>query len=359
MQCHRATCTRCGKFHHQPEKLCCGPPVRRLFIRDSDDDSDSAPAASQLSHPLHLLPRTLLQSARVAVIEPTMTILPALLLALTACCQAVHGSGVSLLLNGAPATVGTFPFPSAVTTVTFDNGLIRLTFGHVGGSISLESAVMNGTELAKGARTAASFYVDSGGGTASLVCDEVRVLRITPDLVEAVFVDTKSSPLGHAHHLIMTSTTPGIYGYNVMTLRARATITEIRMNVRADRCIFDHAYNHERGHDSMEPSYAYLDTQDKLADETWRVDGKLNPALPCPLSNSANYTPGKVYTKYQVTTSAVPLAIRGCTRTCEDDDYTFLSLVATYLPASPHCTVESVPRGEPFLGTLREPGWAT
>ena len=69
------------------------------------------------------------------------------------------------------------------------------------------------------------------------------------------------------------------------------------MNARWDRSILDHAFNWERG-SGQQPTYAYLATQTSVQDETWRIDGVNNPALPSPDSNSGNLAPGTVYTKY-------------------------------------------------------------
>src|SRR5690242_13631058 len=112
-------------------------------------------------------------------------------------------AGVQLLLNGQPAATGSYPFPGTVDTVTLDNGLIRFTFtrddaaaGIVTGwtdvSITASSIVVEGVELAHNLNGVEprdpdrqhSFYIDAGGGRTRLVCNEVRVLRVSPDLVE-------------------------------------------------------------------------------------------------------------------------------------------------------------------------------
>ncbi len=229
---------------------------------------------------------------------------------------AAPATGVSVQINGIAAAVRTYAFPSEVDSLVLDNGLIRFTFGRddaVGGvvtgwtdvSITAQSVVVDGVELAHNLNGVDprdpdrqhSFYIDAGGGKSRLVCSQVRVLRITPHLVEVAFVDTTSTPLQHEHHLIMRAGKRGLYGYDILTAVAATSINEIRMNARWDRSIFDHSYNWERGK-GQQPTYAYLATQQSVQDETWLVDGVNNPNLPSPGSNSGNLAAGTVYTKY-------------------------------------------------------------
>ncbi len=222
---------------------------------------------------------------------------------------------VQVLLNGAPVPVGTYPFPfSPGAGLVMDNGLIRFTFNRddaTGGivtgwdgssaalpattSITAVSVTVNGRELAHNLNGVDprdpdrqhSFYIDEGGGKTRLVCSEARVLRASPDLVEVVFADTTSAVLRHEHHLIMRRGKPGLYGYDILRSLTATSISEVRMNVRWDRAIFDHAFNWERGA-GQQPTYGYLATQTSVGDETWRVDAGNNAALPA----------GTVYTKY-------------------------------------------------------------
>ncbi len=69
------------------------------------------------------------------------------------------------------------------------------------------------------------------------------------------------------------------------------------MNTRWERCLLNMAYNFERPA-GIQPMYAYLDTQVKIQDETWRLDGKANPSLPCPNDNNGLLPAGFIYTKY-------------------------------------------------------------
>jgi rhamnogalacturonan endolyase len=237
----------------------------------------------------------------------------------TAAPDSAHPGGegvVRLLLDGEPAQVGSYAFPTQVGEVVLDNGLVRFTFGRddaAGGvvtgwtdvSITATSVIVDGTELAHNLNGVDprdpdrqhSFYVDAGGGKSRLVCGEIRVLRVSRDLVEVAFVDLTSTPLRHEHHLIMRAGRRGLYGYDILTATADTAINEIRMNTRWDRSILDHCFNWERGK-GQQPTYAYLATQAQVGDETWRVDGVNNPNLPSPESNAGGTKAGDVYTKY-------------------------------------------------------------
>ncbi|NNC10439.1 hypothetical protein HII28_00870 [Planctomonas sp. JC2975] len=226
-----------------------------------------------------------------------------------------HGD-VSATIGGQPAAVGDYAFPDQVPSLVLDNGLVKFTFGRddaVGGvvtgwtdtSITATSIVVDGTELAHNLNGVDprdpdrqhSFYIDAGGGKTRLVCTQVRVLRVSRDLVEVAFLDTTSTPLQHEHHLIMRRGKRGLYGYDILTAAAATSINEVRMNARWDRAILDNAYNWERG-GGKQPTYAYLATQQQVQDETWRVDGVNNPNLPSPDDNSGNLPAGYIYTKY-------------------------------------------------------------
>jgi rhamnogalacturonan endolyase len=216
-------------------------------------------------------------------------------------------AAVRLLLNGAEAAPGRYSFPGACDTVVLDNGLARFTFGRddTGTTISGVSVIVDGVELAhnlhgSGAQDdgkASTFYVDASGGKTVLVCTVIEVVRAGPDLAEVVFIDDTSTPLQHEHHLVMRRGRRGVYGYDILTAVEDTSINEVRMNTRWDRAIFDHCFNWERG-TGRQPTYQYLNTQLKLQDETWRVDGVNNPDLPAPDSNSGNLPPGYAYSKY-------------------------------------------------------------
>ncbi|MFU8853079.1 polysaccharide lyase family protein [Micromonospora sp. SL1-18] len=208
--------------------------------------------------------------------------------------RAMASDIVRVLLDGAPVAPGTYAYPSEVRELVLDNGLVRFTFGARNATVS--SVVVDGVELAHNL-TGQSFYVDASGGATRLVCSEIRVLRLTPDLAEVAVVDTTSTLLRHEHHLVMRRGRRGLYGYNILTAVAATTINEVRMNSRWDRSIFDHAFSWERGK-GQQPTYAYLNTQIRVQDETWRIDGINNPDLPAPENNAGNLPPGTVYSKY-------------------------------------------------------------
>lgn len=218
------------------------------------------------------------------------------------------GAEVQLLINGNQAAPGTYGFPAEADTIVLDNGLARFTFGRddgltgnapakAGASFTLTSVLVEGVELAHNL-SGKSFYVDAWGGKSHLACTKVVVSRVSADLVDVAFVDETSSPLQYEHHLIMRRGRRGLYGYAILSAVADTSINEVRMNSRWDRSIFDHSYNWERG-SGQQPTYAYLATQQKVQDETWRIDGINNPALPAPDSNSGNLAPGSVYSKYE------------------------------------------------------------
>jgi rhamnogalacturonan endolyase len=226
------------------------------------------------------------------------------------------GGPVRVLIDDVPATRRTYAFPAEVTRLVLDNGLIRFTFtpddataGIVTGwtdvSVTASSVVVDGVELAHNLNGVEprdpdrqhSFYIDAGGGSSRLVCSQVRVLRLGPDLVEVAFADTTSPRLRHEHHLIMLRGRRGLYGYDIVTAVTDQSINEIRMNTRWDRALLDHSFTWERG-PGQQPTYAYLATQTRVGDETWQVDGVNNPALPSPDSNAGGLAAGTVYTKY-------------------------------------------------------------
>ena len=234
-------------------------------------------------------------------------------LLLSAAAARALAAGVSVTLDGAPAVLGAFAFPSAHHRVVVDNGLFAATFdrddatysGWSGVSVSLVSLVVGGVELAQNLNGEAprdpdrehSFYIDAGGGTSRLVCSSVHVLRLGADLAELAFVDNSSTPLQHAHHIVVRAGVAGIYGFDHLTAVAATTISEVRMNARFDRGVLDFAYSDERGA-GQQPTYAYLSLMPKLQDETWRVNGSNAPGLPFPESNGGNLPAGYAYTKY-------------------------------------------------------------
>jgi rhamnogalacturonan endolyase len=194
-----------------------------------------------------------------------ITLLLGILLAPAANSQT--GPDVQVRLNGAAAAIGTysFPFPSGASGLVLDNGLVRFTFNGkspTSQTMLALSIVANGQELAP-IDGQNSFYVDASGGTPSLVCSQVKVLRNSPDLVEVAFVDTTTTTLRPEHHLIMRRGKPGLYGYVIETANSAFSISELRVVTRWNRTLLDHVFNLGTGQprcawDGIERSAAYL-----------------------------------------------------------------------------------------------------
>jgi rhamnogalacturonan endolyase len=229
---------------------------------------------------------------KIEIISVKM-ILP-LLLSLIFCLSYAQ---VQILLDGKPASVGVYSFPSQVSTVSLGNDFFQLNFGSVNGNLLLQSGTINGTQIAENL-SGSSWYVDSSGGKISQKVNLINVTSINSTFAEIAFVDTQTNPLRFDHHMILKNGTNGVYGFVIMQASQATAINEVRFNSRWDRCLFTHAYNFERGHDSEQPTYAYLYTQYKVQDETWTVDGINNASLPCPDSNAGGLAPGTTYTKY-------------------------------------------------------------
>lgn len=216
--------------------------------------------------------------------------------AAASCCVVTHAARLSLALNGQPATIGNFSIGDD-TTLVFDNGLIQWTFGHrKGGGFQLTQALVNGTQIDDSGE--ASWYVDWSGGKGddNAKFDTLRVLRADGELLHVAFADTTNDLIRNELHNIMTAGTRGMYGFNVLTTLKPEGLNEVRFNTRWARCTLNHAYSRERGVGVL-PTYAYLYTQEKVQDETWRINGVNDPALPCPSDNSGNLPAGTVYTK--------------------------------------------------------------
>src|SRR5215475_5279654 len=263
------------------------------------------PGVQRIVRPTPSLAQGKTSASRVNVASPAQVDAP---LTKLSALSAQSGPDVQVLLNGAPAAVGTytFPFPAGSSGLVLDNGLVRFTFNgksSTSKTMLALSIVANGQELAP-LDGQNSFYVDASGGTPTLVCSQVKVLRNSPDLAEVAFVDTTTATLRPEHHLIMRRGKPGLYGYVIETANSAFTISELRVVARWNRTLLDHVFNWERGGpdapgtalNGQQPTYAYLATQTNIQDETWRIDGVNNPGLPPPDSNSGNLLPGMVYT---------------------------------------------------------------
>ena len=211
-------------------------------------------------------------------------------------------SSVTLTLGGAPAQLGNFTSQALI----FDNGLLHFELVPSGGGMQMTKWLVAGSaaNLAETSEATNTWYQDWSGGKNNDVAgvDTLRVLRLSPELVEVALADTRHPQRRLEQHLIMTSDTRGIVTFTVMTVVAAGEVlNEIRHNTRWERCLLNHALNHERPA-GQQPTYPYLYTQVKIQDETWRVDGRNNASLPCPRDNAGNadgqLPAGSVYTKY-------------------------------------------------------------
>ena len=208
---------------------------------------------------------------------------------------------VTLTLNGAPAVLGNVTM-SASTSFAFSNGLLNAAFVAHNGGVQMTAWEVAGVNLAE--TSEATWYEDWSGGKDGNVAgvDTLRVLRLSADLVELALADTKHPKRRLEQHIVMTADTMGLFTYTVMTIVADGeALNEIRHNVRVDRCLLNFAHNFERPA-GQQPTYDYLYTQEKVQDETWRVDARNNASLPCPADNAGDadgqLPAGSVYSKY-------------------------------------------------------------
>ena len=94
-----------------------------------------------------------------------------------------------------------------------------------------------------------SWHEDRSGGKSGCVAgvDTVRVLRLSDALVEVALADARHPQRRLEQHIVMTSSVRGVYTYTAMTIVADGeALNEIRHNIRLDRCVLNHALNHER-----------------------------------------------------------------------------------------------------------------
>ena len=210
---------------------------------------------------------------------------------------------VTLTLDGAPAVIGNYT-KTASTSLEFDNALLHFVLVARGGGMNMASWTLGAGLPDLAHTTESSWYQDWSGGKNGddAGVDTVRVLRVTPSLVEVALADTQHPQRRLEQHIVMTDGVRGVYTYTAMTVVAAGeALNEIRHNTRWDRCTLNYAFNHERP-PSQQPTYPYLYTQVKIQDETWLVDAKNDPTLPCPKDNAGNadgnLPKGSIYTKY-------------------------------------------------------------
>ena len=99
-----------------------------------------------------------------------------------------------MLLDGAPAAVGNYT-TSASTTLVLDNGLLRMTLVARGAGVTMSSFVVGGVDLATRDGEEA-WYQDWSGGKGGDVAgvDTVRVVRVSPSLVEVSHTTCRNNP---------------------------------------------------------------------------------------------------------------------------------------------------------------------
>jgi hypothetical protein len=146
------------------------------------------------------------------------------LLACAAAAGVAAAGKLTLLLDGKPVTPGNYTV-SPTTTLSFDNELATFAFGHTSGRFQIEQVVVAGTQIADSADD--SWYVDWSGDKAPgehAEFDTLQVLRADSELLHVAFVDNTNKLLRHSLHNIMTPTTRGMYGFDVMTTMARVRV---------------------------------------------------------------------------------------------------------------------------------------
>ena len=213
--------------------------------------------------------------------------------------SATAAGTVTVTLNGKPAVVGNYT-KTASTSITMDNGLLRFTLVADGADVNMADFTVAGVAANLAHTTEKTWYEDWSGGSNGndAGVDTIRILRLTPSLAEVALADTRHPRRRLEQHILMTADTAGLYTFTAMTVvSAGEGLNEIRHNTRWDRCVLNHAFNHERP-PGIQPTYPYLDNMPKLQDETWRVDGKPNASLACPADNNGDLPAGRVYTKY-------------------------------------------------------------
>ena len=229
---------------------------------------------------------------------PLLHLLHLLLLLPTA-----SSAAVTLTVGGAAATLGNFT-PAALV---FSNELLRFSLVPQSGGMQMTQWLVSGSgaNLAETSEATATWYSDWSGGKGGDVAgvDTLRVLRLSADLVEVALADTRNAARRLEQHIVMTSDVRGVFTYTALTVVAAGgdTLNEVRHNSRFERCLLNHAFNHERP-PGQQPTYPYLYTQQKIQDETWRVDGINNASLPCPRDNAGDadgqLPAGSIYSKY-------------------------------------------------------------
>jgi rhamnogalacturonan endolyase len=194
--------------------------------------------------------------------------------------EEVTAESVRMTLNGKPTAEGDHK-SADVAELTLQNGIISITFGPDGTATSVKK---NGTELAhnlngivpRDPNRNKTWYIDWGGSKGTMVADNIRVIKNTPEMAHIAIVDSgATSDFYIEHHILLMRGESGVYGYvickNIKHVRLG---TEMRTMYRLDRDIFDWAYVSERT--GQQPRYADLVKLPNIQDETWQMpDGSI------------------------------------------------------------------------------------
>jgi rhamnogalacturonan endolyase len=207
-----------------------------------------------------------------------MLSIPLLVLLLTA--TSASAADVKITFNGKPAVEGDYK-PADVTELVLSNGLLSITFGPDGSATSL---VKNGQELAhnlnglsgRDPHRQRTWYVDYDAGRSRLVAENIRIVKVTPEMAHIAMIDNgTTSKFYLEHHIVMMKGESGLYGYVICrNLKGVELGGEMRSMYRLDRDIFDWAYVSERT--GQQPRYGELEPLPKVQDETWKMpDGTI------------------------------------------------------------------------------------
>jgi rhamnogalacturonan endolyase len=158
---------------------------------------------------------------------------------------------------------------------------ISITFGSDGSATSL---IANGQELAhnlngivpRDVDAHRTWYIDYNAGGGHLVADNIRIVRITPEVAHIAIIDSGATSAFYLeHHILLMKGDSGLYCYVICrNPKNRRLGGEMRTMYRLDRNIFDWAYVAERtGH---QPTYGELVQYPAVQDETWKLpDGSV------------------------------------------------------------------------------------
>ena len=132
-----------------------------------------------------------------------MSRLRALLFAAAA--AAVRGA-VTLTLGGQPATLGNFT-KGAGSELVFSNGLLSFVLTPSAAGMQMTQWRVAGVAANLAEISEETWYQDWSGGKNGDVAgvDTLRVLRLSPDLVEVALADTRHPTRRLEQHIIMTA----------------------------------------------------------------------------------------------------------------------------------------------------------